>query len=144
MTIALASDHAGYKYKEAVKCFLHDRGYDVADCGTSSEEAVDYPLVVMPVAKDVAIGRYDRAIVFGRSGNGEAMAANRIPGIRCALCWNTETARLSREHNDANMLSIGQDLVPLETALDIVRVWLSTAFSGGRHEQRIRLLDETV
>ena len=141
MKVALASDHAGYAYKEAVKRFLQDRGEMVFDGGTNSEAPVDYPLVIMPIAQDVARGRYDRAIVFGRSGNGEAMAANRFPGVRCALCWNVETARLSRAHNDANMLAIGQNMVPLEIALDIVRAWLATPFSGGRHQQRIRLLD---
>jgi ribose 5-phosphate isomerase B len=141
MKIALGSDHAGFRYKEEIKRWLIERGHEVQDCGTYSEDPVDYPLFIRPAAETVAAGTCERAIVLGGSGNGEAMAANRIKGVRCALCWNEETARLGRQHNDANALSIGQRMIPLETALEIVRIWLETPFEGGRHVRRIQLLD---
>ena len=142
MKIALGSDHAGFRYKEEIKRWLTERGHEVLDCGTHSEEPVDYPLFCRPAAEAVAAGTADRAIVLGGSGNGEAMTANRVKGVRCALCWNEETARLGRQHNDANALSIGQRMIPLELALEIVRIWLETPFEGGRHMRRIQLLDE--
>jgi len=142
MKIAIGSDHAGFRYKEEIKRWLTERGHEVLDCGTDSEEPVDYPLFIRPAAEAVVRGDCERAIVLGGSGNGEAMAANRLKGIRCALCWNEETARLGRQHNDANALSIGQRMIPLETALAIVRIWLETPFEGGRHVRRIQMLDE--
>ncbi len=141
MKIALGSDHAGFQYKEKVKELLQELGHEVIDFGTDSEVSVDYPLFIRPAAEAVANGQADRAVVFGGSGNGEAMMANRIKGVRCALCWSLETARLGRQHNDANALSIGQRQISLELALDIVRVWLDTPFEGGRHQHRIELLD---
>jgi ribose 5-phosphate isomerase B len=141
MKIALGTDHAGFRYKEKVKELLGSLGHEVKDFGTLSEEPVDYPLFIRPAAEAVARGECDRGIVFGGSGNGEAMAANKVHGIRCALCWNEESARLSRQHNDANVLSIGQRLVPEELALKIVRVWLETDFEGGRHERRVAQLN---
>ncbi len=141
MRIAIGSDHAGFKYKEMIRQFLNDSGYGVQDHGTYSEEPVDYPLFVRPVAEAVARDETERGIVLGGSGNGEAMAANRIKGVRCALCWNIETARLARQHNDSNVLSLGQRLVSEGEALEIVRVWLGTPFEGGRHLRRIQLLD---
>lgn len=141
MKIAIGSDHAGFRYKEEIKRWLTERGHEVHDFGTHSEESVDYPLFIRPAAEAVVRGACERAIVLGGSGNGEAMAANRLKGIRCALCWNEETARLARQHNDANALSIGQRMIPLETALEIVRLWLETPFEGGRHVRRIELLD---
>ncbi len=142
MRIAIGSDHAGYAYKEQVKQFLEGAGHEVQDYGAHSEESVDYPVFIRPVAEAVARGEHDRGIVLGGSGNGEAMVANRVPGIRCALCWNVESARLAREHNDANLLSLGQRMMPLETALEIVDVWLKTPFEGGRHVRRIQLIDQ--
>jgi len=142
MKIAIGSDHAGFRYKEEIKRWLTERGHEVLDCGTDSEEPVDYPLFIRPAAEAVVRGDCERAIVLGGSGNGEAMAANRLKGIRCALCWNEETARLGRRHNDANALSIGQRMIPLETALAIVGIWLETPFEGGRHVRRIQMLDE--
>jgi ribose 5-phosphate isomerase B len=142
MKIAIGSDHAGFRYKEEIKRWLTERGHDVHDVGTHSEDPVDYPLYIRPAAETVVRGECERAIVLGGSGNGEAMAANRLQGIRCALCWNEETARLGRQHNDANALSLGQRMIPLETALEIVRIWLETPFEGGRHLRRIQLLDE--
>jgi ribose 5-phosphate isomerase B len=143
MKIALASDHAGYAYKEEIKEFLTAAGHEVVDFGTDSEESADYPLFIRPAAEAVAAGECDRAIVLGGSGNGEAMAANRVPGVRCALCWDERTARLAREHNDANALSLGQRLISRETALAIVKVWLETPFEGGRHVRRIQMIDQT-
>jgi ribose 5-phosphate isomerase B len=141
MKIALGSDHAGFRYKEMVKQFLGTVGHEVQDFGTSNEEPVDYPVFIRPAAEAVARSECDRAIVFGGSGNGEAMAANKVRGIRCALCWNEELARLSRQHNDANVLSIGERVIEEELALKIVRAWLETAFEGGRHERRIAQLN---
>ena len=142
MKIAIASDHAGYRYKEEIKSFLAGQGHEVQDFGTDSEESVDYPIFIHPAAMAVADGACERGIVLGGSGNGEAMAANRVKGVRCALCWSPESARLARQHNDANMISLGQRLIPLDTALEIVRIWLETPFEGGRHVRRIQLLDE--
>jgi ribose 5-phosphate isomerase B len=140
--IALGSDHAGFRYKEEIKRLLAERGHEVRDFGTHSEEPVDYPLFIRPAAEAVARGECERAIVLGGSGNGEAMAANRVRGVRCAIAWSVESARLGRAHNDANALSLGQRLLSLDTALELVRIWLDTPFEGGRHERRIRLLDE--
>jgi len=141
MKIAIGSDHAGFRYKEIIKQNLAGLGHKVKDFGTDSETPVDYPLFIRPVALAVAGGEAERGIVLGGSGNGEAMAANRVKGVRCALCWNSESARLARRHNDANMLSLGQRLLAEELALEIVRVWLDTPFEGGRHLRRIQLLD---
>lgn len=141
MKIGIGSDHAGFRYKEEIKRFLTEQGHEVRDFGTDSEESVDYPTYIRPVAEAVAGGGMERGIVLGGSGNGEAMAANRVRGVRCALCWNAESARLGRQHNDANMISLGQRMMTLETALDIVRIWLETPFEGGRHVRRIQLLD---
>lgn len=141
MKIAIGSDHAGFTYKEKIKQFLGDLGHEVTDFGTDSEEPVDYPLFIRPVAEAVAGGQTERGVVLGGSGNGEAMSANRIKGVRCALCWNVTTARLARQHNDANVISLGQRMISEEEALEIVRVWLETSFEGGRHLRRIQLLD---
>ena len=142
MRIALASDHAGYAYKQRLLELLRELGHEPVDFGTGSEEAVDYPLVIRPAALAVAAGECDRAIVLGGSGNGEAMAANRVPGVRCALCWSVETAELARRHNDANALALGQRLLPFDTVRTIVEAWLATPFDGGRHARRVRQLDE--
>jgi len=141
MKIAIGSDHAGFKYKEKIKKLLVDLGHEVVDFGTDSEASVDYPLFIRPVALSVARGEAERGVVLGGSGNGEAICANRIKGVRCALCWNTETARLGRQHNDANVISLGQRMLREEEALEIVRIWLETSFEGGRHIPRIQMLD---
>lgn len=141
MKIALGTDHAGFRYKEKVKELLQTLGHDVTDCGTFNEDPVDYPLFIRPAAEKVAQGECERAIVFGGSGNGEAMTANKVKGVRCALCWNEETAALSRHHNDANALSIGERVIALDMALQIVRIWLETPFDGGRHERRVQELN---
>jgi ribose 5-phosphate isomerase B len=141
MKIAIGSDHAGFRYKERIKQLLNSLGHEVTDFGTHSEEPVDYPLFIRPVAEAVARGEHDRGVVLGGSGNGEAMAANRVKKIRCAVCWNVESVRLARLHNDANVISLGQRMMSEEQALEIVRVWLETEFEGGRHVRRIQELD---
>ena len=142
MKIAIGSDHAGFLYKEAIIAMLQAEGHEVKDFGTFSLAPVDYPKFIRPVAEAVADGRYERGIVLGGSGNGEAITANRTRGIRCGLCWNIESARLTRQHNDANVLSIGERMIPLELALEIVRIFLITPFEGGRHLDRIRQIDD--
>ncbi len=144
MKIAIASDHAGFEYKENIKVLLRELGHEVHDFGTNSPQPVDYPLFIRPAAQTVARGECERGVVLGGSGNGEAMVANKVRGIRCAVCWNLESARLSRQHNDANVLSLGQRMMPPDLALEIVKTWLATAFEGGRHEQRIRLIEPPV
>ncbi len=141
MKISIGSDHAGFEYKERIIAHLRAAGHEVADHGTNSPESTDYPLFIIPAAEAVARGEAERGIVLGGSGNGEAMAANKVKGIRCALCWNDETAELSRRHNNANVLSIGQRMISIEIALQIVDIWLKTPFDGGRHERRITELD---
>lgn len=141
MRVAIGSDHAGYGYKQVLIELLKELGHEVHDFGTDSEESVDYPDFIRPVAVAVAHGEYERGIVLGGSGNGEAIVANKVRGIRCALCWDTTTARLAREHNDANMISIGQRVMGVEEAKDIVRVFLSTGFDGGRHARRIAKIE---
>jgi ribose 5-phosphate isomerase B len=145
MKIALGSDHAGYTYKEAIKAMLLAEGHEVKDCGTFSPDMVDYPLFIRPAAEAVANGACERAIVLGGSGNGEAIVANKVKGVRCALCWNEATAKASREHNDANVLSIGERMITEEMALAIVRTFLATPFDpaagGGRHARRIAMIE---
>ena len=137
MRIAIGSDHAGYRLKEHFIAVLKDDGHDVTDLGTHSEEPVDYPRFCAAAARVVAAGDADRAIVLGGSGQGEQIAANKVDGIRAALCHNVTLARLSREHNDANVLSMGARIIAPTFAEEIVRVWLSTPFAGGRHVPRI-------
>lgn len=141
MKIAIGSDHAGFEYKEAIRRHLLQLGHEVQDFGAYSAESVDYPKFIRPVALAVARREFERGIVLGGSGNGEAIVANRVSGVRCALCWDLRSARFGREHNDANVISIGQRMVSIEEALEIVDVWLSTPFSGGRHVERIRQID---
>ena len=141
MKIAIGSDHAGFQYKEKIKEMLQNLGHTVKDFGTDSEAAVDYPVFIRPVAEAVARGDFERGIVLGGSGNGEAIVSNRVKGIRCGLCWNVESARLNRQHNNGNVLSLGERMISLELALEIVRVWLNTPFEGGRHQRRIDLID---
>jgi ribose 5-phosphate isomerase B len=142
MRIAIGSDHAGYHYKEALKAHLQAHGHEVADYGTHSTEPVDYPVFIRPVAESVAIGGADRGIVLGGSGNGEAIVANRVRGVRCSLCWNLESARLARRHNDANVISLGERMMTQDEAIAIVDLWLAEPFDGGRHAKRIALIDE--
>lgn len=141
MNVAIGSDHAGFRYKELIKSHLIALGHKVSDYGTDSTEAVDYPLFIRPVAEAVARGDAERGIVLGGSGNGEAIVANRVKGVRCALCWNLESARLGRQHNNANVLSLGERMISEQLAIDIVDAWLTTPFEGGRHQRRIDLID---
>ena len=141
MKIAIASDHAGFDYKTMLTTWLRTAGYEVVDYGTDSSESVDYPDYIRPAAEAVARGDCERGIVLGGSGNGEAMVANRVTGVRCALCWNVESASLGRGHNDANMVSLGQRMMTEETARAIVEAWLEEPFDGGRHARRIGKID---
>ena len=139
--IALGTDHAGYQLKEVIKAHLELNGYKVLDFGTNSEEPVDYPDFVRPAALSVVKGESDFGIVFGGSGNGEAMVANKVKGIRCGLCWNEESARLTKEHNDANVIALGGRMVSEVDAVQIVDAWLQTEYQGGRHQKRIDKLE---
>ncbi len=141
MKIAIASDHAGFDYKERIREHLAAAGHDVKDFGAFSAERCDYPDFIRPAAEAVAQVEYERGIVLGGSGNGEAMVANRVGGVRCSLCWDLRSARLAREHNNANVLSLGQRMMAVEKALEIVDLWLATAFDGGRHQARIDKID---
>jgi ribose 5-phosphate isomerase B len=137
MRVAIGADHAGFPLKEDLKSFLADDGHEVLDVGTDSTDPVDYPQFCAAAARAVVAGEADRAIVLGGSGQGEQIAANKVHGIRAALCNDLFLARLSREHNDANVLAIGARVVAPAYAREIVRVWLETPFHGGRHEARL-------
>jgi ribose 5-phosphate isomerase B len=142
MKIAIGSDHAGFDYKERIRNYLTRKGYQVRDFGTFDHTQDDYPDWIRPVAQAVAAGDYTRGIVLGGSGNGEAMVANKIKGIRCAVCWNKKSAQLAKEHNNANMISLGQRMMSLKTAFRIINTWLSAQFQGGRHLKRINKIEE--
>jgi len=140
--VAIGADHAGFLLKEHLKQTLAKLGHTVDDHGTDSEVSVDYPPICMSVGRSVAAGKADRGIVLGGSGQGEQIAANKVPGVRAALCNDLYTARLSREHNDANVLAMGGRIVAFGLADDILALWLSTAFEGGRHQRRIDQISE--
>lgn len=142
MKVAIGSDHAGFRYKRLIARHLAAAGHAVTDFGTDSAEPVDYPLFIRPVAVAVSEGSFDRGIVLGGSGNGEAIVANRVRGVRCTLCWSEESARLARAHNDANVLALGERLLSEHEVLRIVDVWMATPFEGGRHRRRLALIDE--
>lgn len=137
MKIALGTDHAGFDLKEVVKAHLAGLGHEVVDFGTDRAESVDYPDFVRPAAEAVGRGECERGVVFGGSGNGEAIVANKVPGVRCGLCWDTWSARLTKEHNDANVIALGGRVVSTELAREIVDTWLAAVFEGGRHRRRI-------
>jgi ribose 5-phosphate isomerase B len=141
MKIAIGADHAGFRYKEILRAALAARGHQVVDFGTDSEAAVDYPPIMRRVAQAVARGECDRGIVLGGSGNGEAIVANRVRGIRCTVAWNVDSARAGRGHNDSNVLALGERFVAEAELLPILDVWLDTPFEGGRHKRRIDLID---
>ena len=141
MKIAIGSDHAGFRYKEILKAALVARGHEVRDFGTSSSMPVDYPVFIRPVAEAVARGEHERGIVLGGSGNGEAIVANRVRGIRCTVGWNVESVRLGRAHNDSNVLSLGERFVPEGELMAMLDTWLATPFDGGRHRGRIEMID---
>jgi ribose 5-phosphate isomerase B len=140
--LALGCDHAGFDLKEEIRRRFESRGFTVLDFGTFSGEAVDYPDFVIPAALAVAQKRADFGIVIGGSGNGEAIAANKVKGIRCALCWNEASARLAKEHNDANLISLGARMLSVPEAINIVEAWIGAAFQGGRHSLRIRKISD--
>jgi ribose 5-phosphate isomerase B len=140
--IAIGSDHAGYALKEDLKIHLKELGHDVEDVGTHSEEPVDYPAYCAEVGRAVRDGRAERGLVLGGTGEGEQISANKVRGVRAALCNDLFTARLSRQHNDANVLSIGARIVAPELAREILRTWLETGFEGGRHERRLRQIED--
>jgi ribose 5-phosphate isomerase B len=142
LRIAIGADHAGYPLKQHLVATLEKLGHHVDDLGTGSEEPVDYPPICAAVGRAVAGGQADRGIVLGGSGQGEQMAANKVRGVRAALCNDLYTARMSRQHNDANVLSIGGRIVAPGLADEIVELWLDTAFEGGRHQRRIDQIGE--
>lgn len=142
MRIAIGSDHAGFLLKEHLKRTLQTLGHTVDDHGTGSEASVDYPPICIGVGKAVAEGRADRGIVLGGSGQGEQIAANKVPGVRAALCHELYTARMSRQHNDANVLAMGGRIVAFGLADEILALWLETPFEGGRHQRRIDQISE--
>ena len=141
MRIAIAADHAGYKIKQSVAAHLRAAGHQVADFGTGSEEPVDYPGFIRPAAESVARGENDVGIVLGGSGNGEAIVANKVKGIRCCVCWNESIARLAKEHNNANVISMPGRFVAADEANRIVDAWLHAEFQGGRHLRRIQQIE---
>jgi ribose 5-phosphate isomerase B len=140
--VAVGSDHAGFALKRDLQQYLKELGHDVEDLGTDSEEPVDYPGFCAAVGRAVRDGRAERGVVLGGSGQGEQIAANKVRGVRAALCNDLFTARLSREHNDANVLSMGARMVAPELAREILRTWLEASFAGGRHERRIRRIED--
>jgi ribose 5-phosphate isomerase B len=140
--LAVGGDHAGFRLKQDLVAFLNELGHDVEDLGTDSEAAVDYPPICAEVGRAVRDGRVERGVVLGGSGQGEQIAANKVRGVRAALCNDLYTARMSRRHNDANVLSIGARVVAPALAREILEVWLDTGFEGGRHERRVRQIRE--
>ena len=141
MKIALASDHAGFSEKEKLKLLLEGLGLEVADLGTVSETSVDYPDYARKVAEQVAAGQADQGVLVCGSGIGMAITANKVPGVRAAVAWSEEIARLARQHNDANVLAIGARTTPPDEIPKIVRAWFSTNFEGGRHVERVRKIE---
>lgn len=141
MKIAIASDHGGYQLKEEVKKYLEDRGIEILDLGTNSEESVDYPEYGHACGEAVASGKADRGIVCCGTGIGISIAANKVKGVRCALCTDVNMAVMTRKHNDANMLAMGGRTTDTRTALEITAAWLDTEFEGGRHQRRVDMLN---
>ncbi len=141
MKIAIASDHGGFELKENIKKYLEGRNIEVLDLGTNSEESVDYPAFGRACGEAVANGDAERGIVCCGTGIGISIAANKVKGIRCSLCSDVTVARLTRQHNDSNVLALGGRTTGLQTALDIVEAWLDTEFEGGRHQRRVDMLD---
>lgn len=140
--IAVASDHAGFAHKEAIKSYLAEKNFGVQDFGADSTEPCDYPQFILPAARAVAAGTCQLGIVVGGSGNGEQIAANKVCGIRCALVWSVEIARLARSHNNANMISFGARFTPVPEALAMLEKWLATPFEAGRHQQRLEQITQ--
>lgn len=142
--IALGSDHAAFEYKELVKAYLLEKGFEVEDFGTYSLDRVDYPVIGEAVARAVAEGKYERGIILCGTGIGISISANKVPGIRCVVCSEPYSARLSRQHNDTNVLALGARVVGIELAKMIIDIWLETPFEGGRHQRRVDMLDKLI
>lgn len=142
MKIALAADHGGYKLKERVKDYLVKKGYEIIDLGCNSDESVDYPHYGKACGEAVMAGKAEKGIAFCGTGIGISIAANKVKGVRCALCTNKLMAEMTRKHNDSNVLALGGRILDKETAFEIVDVWLNTEFEGGRHQRRVDLLNE--
>ena len=142
--IAIACDHAGFELKEAVKAFLTENQYIVKDYGTNSPDSVDYPDMVHPLGRDINNGVFERGIVICGTGNGVQMTVNKYPNVRCALCWIPEIAKLARQHNNANILSMPARFIDKDTAIEIVKEYLNTDFEGGRHLRRVEKINQTL
>lgn len=142
MKIALASDHGGFELKEIIKKKLQEKGYEILDLGTNSEESVDYPSFGKACGEAVSTGQAEKGIVCCGTGIGISIAANKVKGIRCALCTSTNMAEMTRKHNDSNILAMGGRILSVEEALAITDTWLSTEFEGGRHQRRVDMLNE--
>ena len=140
MRIAIGTDHAGFELKERLKGWLVAQGHEVRDLGTGSSESCDYPDFVVPAARAVAAGECERGFVLGGSGNGEAIAANKVRGVRAALVHDAFTAEMARRHNDANVMSLGARVTPADKAMEFARIFLETPFEGGRHARRIAMI----
>jgi len=141
LTISIGTDHAGFPLKAPIIRLLKERGHQVLDCGCETDEPCDYPDFIRPAAEAVASGAADYAIVLGGSGNGEAIVANKVRGVRCGLCWDLWSAEMTKQHNNANCIAIGARPVPEELALEIVKTWLDTEFEGGRHARRVEKIE---
>lgn len=144
MKIAIGGDHAGYEYKEQIKALLLDRGYQVIDHGPFSADSVDYPDFVHPVAQDIDQNRVDCGVLICGSGNGVAITANKYKSVRCGLCWQPDIAKLTKLHNNANAIALPARFVSIETAKEMVQVFLDTEFEGGRHERRVNKITSEI
>lgn len=142
ITVSVGTDHAGFPLKEPIVALLQQRGHEVLDFGCHSEESCDYPDFIRPAALAIAEQKADYGIVLGGSGNGEAIAANKVPGVRCGLCWDLWSAQMTKAHNNANCIAIGARAVSEEKALEIVNAWLDEDFEGGRHQRRIDKIED--
>lgn len=141
LKIAIGADHGGFALKEQIKDFLSDNGYKFTDFGVYNSERVDYPVIAKEIAHDVANGKYDRGIIICGSGLGVAISANKIKGIRAVTCHDTYSSKMSRAHNDANILTMGGRVIGADLAFDVVKIWLETEFEGGRHKNRVDMIE---
>ena len=142
LTVSIGTDHAGFPLKAPIIHLLRERGHEVLDFGCDCAESCDYPDFIRPAAQAIASGEADCGIVLGGSGNGEAIVANKVKGVRCGLCWDEWSAQMTKEHNNANCISIGARPVSEELALKIVATWLDANFEGGRHERRVGKIED--
>ena len=140
--IAIGCDHGGYKLKEEIKKYLEEREMEYTDCGTFNEERAEYPEIAQAVASEIQSGQAEKGIIICRSGIGMSIVANKFKGIRCAKCNDEEEAKFSRMHNNANVIALGADYMEVNKAIRIVRTWIATEFEGGRHEERVKMIEE--